>query len=600
MKQVPKETEKFNFLIDSFKQDRIDPYDEAEKKGELARWFRTKLNSYKDGLSITLTKDVLARILRERTETTSMSVDHQLADKFYKSSKALYLEEGRNSESSYMTDLTTIFMWFDDHIDEPDGHLLGLTVDDEVYDIMIQYEKENGFFEILADNNIQYMRRGRIALNGYESWRVLRKGSIVIYKEERIFARIAKDVRIINENTPIIIYPNREESKIISLTVKDVIIMPSKSVNPANYVANNCGCLVKDREKQIVKEVLASFEETLIEGLKNDMQIDVRSKEYFTRLDFLELSQSFERFTKLTKEKRNKFIQKYIGILKQKLETKKMEIGMEKGYIYYPSWKRERNGVYVDENKFISGKLDEYKIELQGYKNEVEKQPTSMLQQLSYDSFQEKRDTAVKNAFIQYLRKFGFVPDSFDDQVAMKCPKSVETIYSNKIILDTILIDLYRDPQFEEFLQNQIGYIRRQSDIYISKMMIVLNEIVNQITYEPVDYEEMIEEARKHASKKPSEQQSKGIVRAINIYEQIKYVESEPNTPLHETCYGKIAMKIFYTMQNEFDAVYHMWGYDAFYKFHKEAEYEHKSETDKCASIQSIQQQLKLFESRKV
>ena len=43
-----------------------------------------------------------------------------------------------------------------------------------------------------------------------------------------------------------------------------------------------------------------------------------------------------------------------------------------------------------------------------------------------------------------------------------------------------------------------------------------------------------------------------------------------------------------------------MWGYDAFYKFHREAEYESKSETDKCASMQSIQQQLKLFESRKV
>ena len=27
-----KETEKFNFLIDSFKQDRIDPFDEADKK----------------------------------------------------------------------------------------------------------------------------------------------------------------------------------------------------------------------------------------------------------------------------------------------------------------------------------------------------------------------------------------------------------------------------------------------------------------------------------------------------------------------------------------------------------------------------------------
>ena len=228
MKQVSKETEKFNFLIDSFKQDRIDPYKEAEEKGELARWFRTKLTSFKDGLSSTLTKDLLAKILRERTETTAMSVDHHLADKFYLSSSALLKEEGMNSSASFMSDLITIVNWFEDHIDEPDSHLLGLTVDDEVYDIMTQHYKEHGLFEIIADNNIRYMQRGRVNLSGYESWRILRKGSIVIYLDQRVFGRVVKDVRIINENTPIEIYANREESSIISLTVKEVYVMVGK------------------------------------------------------------------------------------------------------------------------------------------------------------------------------------------------------------------------------------------------------------------------------------------------------------------------------------------------------------------------------------
>ena len=535
MKSVAKETEKFNFLVDSFKQDRIDPFNEAEEKGELARWFRTKLMSFKDGLSQSLTTEMLAQILRERTETTALSIDHHLADKFFRSSNALFKEEG-SSDANCVEDLKTIRNWFDHHIDEPDGHLLGLTVDDEVFEIMTQYYREHTVFETLADNSIHYAQRGRVSLNGYESWRILRRGAIVIYLEQKVFARVVKDVRIINENTPIEIYPNREESTIVSLRLKDVLLMPSEAVNPANYAANNCGCLVKDREKTIVREVLNSFDDVLMDGMKAELDIDVRPKEYFTRMDYQNLLSSFEKFSKLAKDKKNKFVQKYIGILKQKIETKKMEIGMESGYIYYPSWKRERNGVYVDEMKFITQKLDDYKIELQGYKNEVEKQPQSLLQQLSFDSFTEKRDNAVKNAFINYMKKFGFVPDSFDDQVAMKCPKNIETIYSNKIILDSILIDLYKDPLFTEFLEQQIGYIRRQTDNYIMKLMVVMNEIVNQVIMEPPDFDLMVEEATKFAAKKPSEQVSKGLKRVCNVYESIKYEVPEPGTPLHETC----------------------------------------------------------------
>ena len=136
MKNISKETEKFNFLIDSFKQDRIDPYHEAEQKGELARWFRTKLMSFKDGLNVTLTKEMLSNMLRERTETTALSIDHALADKFCKAARALFAEEGLQSTSPYFEDLKVIKNWFEDHIDEPDGHLLGLTVDEEVFKMM--------------------------------------------------------------------------------------------------------------------------------------------------------------------------------------------------------------------------------------------------------------------------------------------------------------------------------------------------------------------------------------------------------------------------------------------------------------------------------
>ena len=147
MKQILKETEKFNFLIDSFKQDRIDPYDTANEKGELSRWFKTKLMSYKDSLDSTLDKLTLAKVLRERTETTQLITDHASADKIYKASKALFDDKGEKDREIYLEDLTTIKCWFEDHLDEPDGHLIGLTVDEEVYEMFLQYEKEHDIFE---------------------------------------------------------------------------------------------------------------------------------------------------------------------------------------------------------------------------------------------------------------------------------------------------------------------------------------------------------------------------------------------------------------------------------------------------------------------
>ena len=600
MKQILKETEKFNFLIDSFKQDRIDPYDTANEKGELSRWFKTKLMSYKDSLDSTLDKLTLAKVLRERTETTQLSTDHALADKIYKASKALFDDKGEKDREIYLEDLTTIKCWFEDHLDEPDGHLIGLTVDEEVYEMFLQYEKEHDIFEQLADNNVRYMQRGRVELKNYESWRVMRKGSIIIDRDQKIFLRVVKDVRIINKNTVIDVYRNRDENKIRSITVKDIILMPSEAVNPSNYASNNCGCLVKDREKEMIKEVIESFDTVLEDGLEEKFGIMFKHKEYFTRKDLPVLTDSYLKFNALQKKDKDAFAKEYAKVLKQKIDTKKMEVGMEKGYVYYPSWKRERSVLGVDETKWILQKLDDWKIELQGYKNEVEKQTTSLLQQLAYDSYTEKRDTAVKNAFIKYMRKYGFIPDTFDDQVAMKCPKQIETIYSNKLILDKILIDLYQDPEFEGFLEKQIEVIKKFTNIYLTKVGIVVNELMNKEVEIPSNYEALFEVAKEYVKKNPQEQVSKGLKRVIGIYETIVFKESEPNTPLHETCYGKIAMKTFYSMQNEFDAVYHMWGYDAFYKFHKEKIYERKSETDKCANAQCIQAQLRLFESRKV
>ena len=53
-------------------------------------------------------------------------------------------------------------------------------------------------------------------------------------------------------------------------------------------------------------------------------------------------------------------------------------------------------------------------------------------------------------------------------------------------------------------------------------------------------------------------------------------------------------------MQNEFSSIYLMWGYDAFFKFHREADYESKREGEKSAVMRSIQNILRSFESRKI
>ncbi|EDR29743.1 hypothetical protein EDI_251800 [Entamoeba dispar SAW760] len=595
MKSFSNETERFNFLIDSFKPDRMDPYDEAVAKNELGKWFKIKILTFKDGGNISLDRSLLAKILRERTEIMGTSIDTTLADKLLKASTALYKFEEDKERNEYINDVLTIKKWYEDYLDEPDNHLIGLKVKDEIISILEKYNQIHNIFEQLADNNIKYTQRGRIQMNSYESWRIMRKGSIIILKEQQIFGRVCKDFRIINENTRIQVYVSQEDNNCIEVYIKDIFLMPTESVNPSKYPSNNCGILVQDIEKKIGNEVINSFELVLIEGLKKNFDIDIPKNETLTRINLTRISQSYNTFINLSREQKDNFIKEYGKILKQKISEQYMKFGIDKKHNYYPSWKMDRIGISIDEYKWVHQKLDELKLDLQGINTEIEKQPISLLQQSSIDSFSEKRDNSIKEALINYLKKFGFIPNSFDDQVAMKCPKSIETIYSNKIILDKFAFCLYEEPSFKEFLKEQIEKVKNFNESYIKKLGVVLNELLNHNINIPDNYETLIKQANDFAIQNPLDPNSKGFIRIIEVYNKICYEETNQDTPLHKTKYGKIVMNVLYSLQNEFDSIYNMWGNDAFFKFHNNSIYEEKNEQDSCAWMQSIQQQLKIY-----
>ncbi|GAB1226614.1 hypothetical protein ENUP19_0298G0069 [Entamoeba nuttalli] len=595
MKVISNETERFNFLIDSFKSDRMDPYDEAVAKNELGKWFKIKIMTFKDGGNVSLDRSLLAKILRERTEMMGTSIDTVLADKLLKASTALYNFEEDKERNEYINDVLVIKTWYEDCLDEPDNHLIGLKVKDEIISILEKYNQTHGIFEQLADNNIKYTQRGRIKMSTYESWRIMRKGSIIVLKEQRIFGRVCKDFRVVNENTMIQVCVSREDNNCIEVHIKDIFLMPTESVNPSKYSTNNCGSLVQDIEKQIGDEVINSFEPVLIEGLKKKFDIDIPKNETLTRVNLNRISQSYNTFMNLSREQKDNFTKEYGQILKQKITEQCMKVGIDKKHNYYPSWKKDRIGISIDEYKWVHQKLEELKIDLQGINSEIEKQTTSLLQQSSIDSFNEKRDSSIKEALINYLKTFGFIPNSFDDQVAMKCPKSVETIYSNKMILDKFAFCLYEEPSFEKFMKEQIEKVKVFNENYIKKLGVVLNELLNHNINVPDNYETLMKQANDFATQNPSDPNSKGFIRVVELYNKICYEEANQETPLHKTKYGKTVMNVLYSLQNEFDSIYNMWGSDAFFKFHSNSIYEEKSEQDSCAWMQSIEQQLKMY-----
>ncbi|KAL7715953.1 Uncharacterized protein QTN25_006646 [Entamoeba marina] len=597
MRAISAECENFNFLMDSFKTGRMDSYEEAVEKGDLARWMKTKLTSFLEKYTDPLDKQGLAKLFRERTESNGFSVEHKLADQIVNALNALY--ESSNEKDSYFNALMAMKNWFEDHLDEPDGHLIGLGVDEEAFTIIQNYCKVHSIMEQLADNNIRWQQRGRIHMKGYEAWRILRKGAIVIWKENNTFCRVVKDVRVIDESTIVDVYVNREETSVTNVRVADIILMPSDAVNPGSYASSNCGSLVKDREKEMLKDVLVVIEKSMEKAIKKQFDIKRIERYTSTRHDLKRLTKMSTTFDEMPRDVFDKLVRSQAELLHSKVATKKEEFNMEKGYIYYPSWKRDRQGVKIDEIGWVKQKYNEWKSELQGCRNEVEKQPQTLTQQLALDNFNERREVAVKNAFIEYLGKFGFVADSFDDQVAMKCPKQVETIYSNKNILDTVLLNLYQDKSFEEFLQKQIDVISVMTSTFMKKIMSLLNELINSNSKTPTDYNVMIEQANQYIQQHQSDPQAKSVSRLLDTYQQVAPDEKLPPTPLLETTYGKVATKVFYSMQNEYSSVYHLWGHEAFYKYHKQAKYEDKADVNNCALNCSLLSQLRVNESRK-
>lgn len=540
------------------------------------------------------------RVTRERTEVSQFCIDHETADKLYTALNAI-VDNGNDPQNMLLiNDASVLKQWFEHHLDEPDNHLVGMIADSGVINILEEFSRRHSPFEIIADNNIVYAQRGRVSLDGYESWRTLRRGSVVILKESRVFGRITKDVRIINEYTKVDVFVNREESTTETHCVGDMFIMPSKSVDPKTYLSSTCACLVRDREKETVRDVLNKFEKDLEEGVRKELGIVVPDRSCLTRMDLSTLNKDFDVFAGMTKETRDSFTMKYATMLKQKIQAKQTELDMEKGYVHYPSVAREKLGVRLDEYKWVMKQMEDLKMEITGCKNEVEKQTDILLQQLSVDGFVERRDTAVKNGFVSYLTKFGFVPDSIDEQVAMKCPKNVETIYSNKLIMDRVMLNPFSDPEFETVLKDQTELIRSLTEKYLKKVVVVLNELLNGVVDVPSSYDGIMKQASERADQNPDDATCKGYKRLAALYEQIKYQEPAPGTPLQETRNGVMAMKVLHTMQNEIDSVYHMWGYDAFYGFAKSVRYEDKSAVDRCAFNQSIIQKLREFESEKV
>ena len=207
MKKTTDDIDLFSLLIESFVPPEQTTNELAASKlvsvelskdaNECAKVMKSKLMMYIEKHPEPLTRAELQTLFYERTESRNFSTTSETADRFLKAALALYEKAGDKERNEYIETLTTFKEWFEDHLDEPDSILIGLQANDKTFDIMSSYYQKHTFYEVLLDNYQTYKIRGRNTFTGYQAWKILRSGSIVLVKESRIFGRVASDVRLL-------------------------------------------------------------------------------------------------------------------------------------------------------------------------------------------------------------------------------------------------------------------------------------------------------------------------------------------------------------------------------------------------------------------
>lgn len=453
-------------FVDDFKTDEI--YQNVKKQPKNISKNIIGLMQKIQQNNVTLQEVMYANAMKEGYVMTN-----EVGDRIKEGSKIAYEAEEEKEKKEL---IWTVLDHFRKFKDDPENTVIGNYACDKLVSILKFHTQQIGVKAGIIDVNLKHEQRRNPnhcfkRPLAFEYWKILRIGTIVLYEmesKEYQFARVAKDCRITNEVMDVPLYINADETKMICVEWKKLIIVPSDVVDPATF-GGSLHPICKDCADVMMKQIISDMNDFIINKLKDEIGIDIsfiNRKDSLNRKSVNKIKQIIEQLKTIGELTLNDFFDEVTETLRVKLSSMVdiVRRNVVPTYIIYQNRPKRDIIMGVDYLRWAKNRFEGMIKNIERLVKVLSKEKDSIIEGTLINEMRQWQYQVMYDKCIELLSDNGF-----DESISLKNTSNIEGVLQNKFIIDEYLLIINNDDiksNIDKFLEDVLEKLTH----YLSKL----------------------------------------------------------------------------------------------------------------------------------
>lgn len=426
----------------------------------------TKINQQQT----TLQEVMYQHIMKEGYVMTNV-----IGDRIYEGS-ILAIENEEEKDKQEM--IRIVKHHFEKHVDDPENTVVGNYASDKIIQILKNHNEIIGIKAGIIDVNLKHEQRRKLTSNftkhcAFESWKILRRGTIVLYEmenKEYQYARVSSDYRITNEVMDISLYITADETKMISVPWTKLLIVPSDVVDSESF-GGSLNAICKDCSEVMMRKIIEEMNNFMIAKINEDFKIDisfVNKKDVLTRKHVKKIKMIQEALKALNDNVLGDFHDEITETLRLKLSAMVDLIrrNVVPTYVVFQSRPKREIIMGVDYLNWSKSKLSQIIKSIDKLIKSLNKEKDSIVTGVLTKEMREWEKRILTDKSIELLSLNGF-----DESIQLDNTANIEGVLYNKFIIEEVLANV-NEP-----------FIKKDIDIFCNVFLETLTNYMAKLRY---------------------------------------------------------------------------------------------------------------------